>query len=113
MAIEADSALVAITAGKRVAGLNHVAELRSRLFGDKSEKDISRFIDDMRDTTDRNYHENKRALSAIFYLANIRTERHELDFSELTTGERNALIRAMNHFRAVVSLFPKRLTLPN
>jgi len=113
MAIEADSALVTITTGKRVAGLNHVAELRSRLWGDNSEKDISRFMENMRDVRDSNYQENKRALSAIFYLANIKTDRHEVDFSELTTDERNALVRAMNHFRAVVSLFPKRLTLPN
>ncbi|MCX8962731.1 DUF5347 domain-containing protein [Erwinia psidii] len=113
MAIEAESALVAITTGKRAAGLNHVAELRTRLFGDNSEKDISRFMDDMRDVRDSNYQENKRALSAIFYLANIKTDRHELDFNDLTTDERNSLIRAMNHFRAVVSLFPKRLTLPN
>ncbi|WP_160319992.1 DUF5347 family protein, partial [Citrobacter freundii] len=26
---------------------------------------------------------------------------------------KKALITAMNHFRAVVSLFPKRLTMPN
>jgi hypothetical protein len=113
MAIEADSALVAINTGARTAGLNHVAELRSRFWGDNSEKDISRFMDDMRDIRDSNYQENKRALSAILYLANIKTDRHELDLSELTNDERNSLIRAMNHFRAVVSLFPKRLTLTN
>lgn len=113
MAIEADSVLVARTAGARVAGLNHIAELRSKIWGDSSEKDISRFMDDMRDIRDGNYQENKRALSAIFYLANIKKDRHEIGFSELTTDERYALIRAMNHFRAVVSLFPKRLTLPN
>ena len=113
MAIESDSMLVELTAGQRVTALNHVALLRAQLMGGNCEKDVARFITEMRDTTDRNYQENKRALSAIFYLANIRTERHELDFSELTTDERSALIRAMNHFRAVVSLFPKRMTLPN
>ncbi|MDN4629133.1 DUF5347 domain-containing protein [Erwinia sp. ACCC 02193] len=113
MAIKAEAALAEIKAGARVAGLNHVAELRSKFWGNDCGKDISRFFEEMRDTTDRNYQENKRALGAIFYLANIRTERHELDFSELTTDEKSALIRAMNHFRAVVSLFPKRMTLPN
>lgn len=113
MAIEDDSALVAINTGSRVEGLNHIAELRSKLWGGSSEKDISRFMDDMREVTDAKYPENKRALSAILYLANIKSDRHELDFSELTTDERNALIRAMNHFRAVVSLFPKKLSLPN
>ncbi|WP_175422387.1 DUF5347 family protein, partial [Escherichia coli] len=32
---------------------------------------------------------------------------------ELTTDEKRELIKAMNHFRAVVSLFPRRLTMPN
>ncbi|XYX40450.1 DUF5347 family protein [Candidatus Erwinia dacicola] len=52
MAIEADSALVAITTGARTAGLNHVAELRSRLWGDNSEKDISRFMCQYRSNSD-------------------------------------------------------------
>jgi hypothetical protein len=34
------------------------------------------------------------------------TNRHAAEFSELTTDERAALIRAMNHLKAVVSLFP-------
>ncbi|XYX40447.1 DUF5347 family protein [Candidatus Erwinia dacicola] len=44
---------------------------------------VATFMDDMRDVRDSNYQENKRALSAIFYLANIKTDRHGLDFSEL------------------------------
>ncbi|MEI4895924.1 DUF5347 family protein, partial [Klebsiella pneumoniae] len=46
-------------------------------------------------------------------LAKIPAARHELELSELTTDEKKAFITAMNHFRAVVSLFPKRLTMPN
>ncbi|MCM8075652.1 DUF5347 domain-containing protein, partial [Enterobacter hormaechei] len=59
------------------------------------------------------FEENNRALAAIFFLAKIPAARHELQLSELTTDEKKALITAMNHFRAVVSLFPKRLTMPN
>lgn len=113
MAIEAAAALVEMSAGERAAGLNKVASLRATLWGCDNEKDISRFFAEMHDVTDINYQDNKRALSAIFYLANIKTERHDVSYSELTTDEKGALIRAMNHFRAVVSLFPKRLSLPN
>ncbi|QCR38023.1 DUF5347 domain-containing protein [Nissabacter sp. SGAir0207] len=113
MAIEAAAALVEMSAGERAAGLNKVASLRATLWGCDNEKSIARFFAEMRDVTDINYQDNKRALSAIFYLANIKTERHDVAYSELTTDEKAALIRAMNHFRAVVSLFPKRLSLPN
>ncbi|MDZ1423087.1 DUF5347 domain-containing protein, partial [Klebsiella pneumoniae] len=36
-----------------------------------------------------------------------------ISINELTTDEKRELIKAMNHFRAVVSLFPRRLTMPN
>ncbi|HED3659321.1 TPA: DUF5347 family protein, partial [Enterobacter hormaechei subsp. hoffmannii] len=48
MAIEAVSATVPLKAGERLAGLNHVAELRARYWGD-SWKEVDRFVDDMRD----------------------------------------------------------------
>lgn len=66
MAIEGDSMLVELSAGQRVAALNHVALLRSQFKGDDGEKDLSRFFDSMRDVRDNNYQDNKRALSAIF-----------------------------------------------
>ena len=113
MAIEGDSMLVELTAGQRVSALNHVALIRAQMMGGNCEKDMARFFSEMRDVTDSNYQENKRALSAILFLANIGKDRHDVDFSELTTGERKALIRAMNHLKAVVSLFPKRMALPN
>lgn len=113
MAIEGNSMLVELNAGQRVAALNHVALLRSQFKGGDSEKDLARFFDSMRDVTDSNYQDNKRALSAIFFLANICKDRHSADFNELSTAEKVALIRAMNHLKAVVSLFPKRMTLSN
>lgn len=113
MAIEGDSMLVELSAGQRVSVLNHVALIRAQMMGGNCEKDMARFFSEMRDVTDSNYQENKRALSAILFLANIGKDRHDVDFSELTTDEKTALIRAMNHLKAVVSLFPKRLALPN
>jgi len=112
MAIEAVSATVPLKAGARMAGLNHIAEIRGRFWGD-SWKEVEQFVANMRDTRDTQHEDNERALAAIFFLAKIPAARHELKLSELTTDEKKALISAMNHFRAVVSLFPKRLTMPN
>lgn len=112
MAIETLPTTAPLKAGERLAGLNHVAELRARFWGD-SWKEVVRFVDDMRDKRDPQSEENNRALAAIFFLAKIPAARHELELSELTTDEKKALITAMNHFRAVVSLFPKRLIKPS
>lgn len=39
MAIEAVSATIPLKAGERLAGLNHVAELRARYWGDKLDEE--------------------------------------------------------------------------
>ncbi|EIW8467485.1 MULTISPECIES: DUF5347 domain-containing protein [Klebsiella/Raoultella group] len=113
MAIEGDSATVPLSPGHRLDGLNHIAELRAKVFGLNIESELERFISDMRNQRDINHKQNERALAAIFFMAKIPAERHSVKVSELTTDEKRELIKAMNHFRAVVSLFPKRLTMPN
>ncbi|HHS9776166.1 DUF5347 domain-containing protein [Klebsiella michiganensis] len=113
MAIEGDSATVPLSPGHRLDGLNHIAELRAKVFGLNIESELERFISDMRNPRDINHKQNERALAAIFYMAKIPAERHSVNVSELTTDEKRELIKAMNHFRAVVSLFPKRLTMPS
>lgn len=113
MAIEGEDIAVQLSAGQRASALNHIAAIRAQLWGDNCGNELKRFMADMRDKRDAQYEQNKRALGAIFYLANIRSERHDAEFDELTSDEKYALISAMNHFRAVVSLFPKKLTLPN
>ncbi|QER53200.1 DUF5347 domain-containing protein [Klebsiella quasipneumoniae] len=112
MAIEGDSATVPLSPGHRLDGLNHIAELRAKVFGLNIESELERFISDMRNQRDINHKQNERALAAIFFMAKIPAERHSVKVSELTTDEKRELIKAMNHFRAVVSLFPKRLTMP-
>jgi len=111
MAIEGSNT-VQLSAGQRISALNHLAAIRGKFWGD-SWKEIERFIDDIRDPHDPNYQENFRVLSAIFYLAKIPITKHHLSLSELTTDERAALVSAMNQLKAVVSLFPKRIALPN
>lgn len=113
MAIENNQVYVHMNAGQRVTGLNHIAKIRTKFLGDNCGDELKRFMADMRDKRDSLHERNKRALAAIFFLANIKSERHECDYDELTSDEKYALIDAMNHFRAVVSLFPKKLTLPN
>ena len=113
MAIEGDSATVPLSPGHRLDGLNHIADLRAKVFGLNIEPELERFISDMRDQRDVNHKQNERALAAILFMAKIPADRHNVNMNELTTDEKRELIKAMNHFRAVVSLFPKRLTMPN
>ncbi|WP_125933192.1 DUF5347 family protein [Candidatus Sodalis sp. SoCistrobi] len=77
-----------------------------------TEEELSRFLDDMRNKHDEHHDDNVRALSALFYLAGIKTARHSIEITEMSDDEKKALIIAMNHCRAMVSLFPKQLTLP-
>ena len=113
MAIEGNTATVPLSPGQRLNGLNHIAELRAKVFGLNIEQELEWFINEMRDPRDINHKQNERALAAIFFMAKIPAERHSVNINELTTDETRELIKAMNHFRAVVSLFPKRLTMPN
>lgn len=113
MAISDIQPATPLKTGARFDGLNKIAELRSQLWGGYGDNpEVERFISDMRDTTDSHYADNKRALGAIFFLAGIPAPRHDTEFNELTTAEKKAFITAMNHFKAVVSLFPKKLYMP-
>lgn len=51
MAIEATRATVPLKVGARLSGLNHVAELRARYWGD-NEKALAWFLAEMRDKRD-------------------------------------------------------------
>lgn len=112
MAIEGAAAAVPLSPGERVHGLNHIAELRAKVFGVNIGPELERFISDMRNARDINHKQNERALAAIFFMAKIPAERHSVNVNDLTTDEKRELVKAMNHFRAIVSLFPKRLTMP-
>lgn len=102
MAIEGDSATVPLSPGHRLDGLNHIAELRAKVFGLNIEPELERFISDMRDQRDINHKQNERALAAIFFMAKIPADRHNVNMNELTTDEKRDLIKAMNHFRGFV-----------
>ncbi|HGO4744215.1 TPA: DUF5347 family protein, partial [Klebsiella pneumoniae] len=52
MAIEGDSATVPLSPGHRLDGLNHIAELRAKVFGLNIEPELERFISDIRDQRD-------------------------------------------------------------
>ncbi len=113
MAIEGAAATAPLSPGERLGGLNHIAELRAKVFGLNIEPELERFINDMRNPLDVNTKQNERALAAIFYMAKIPAERQSVNISDLTTDEKRELVKTMNHFRAVVSLFPKMLAMPN
>ena len=93
MAIEGAEATVPLSPGERLNGLNHIAELRAKVFGLNIESELERFIKDMRDPRDINSEQNKRALAAIFFMAKIPAERHSISINELTTDEKRELIK--------------------
>lgn len=121
---------VRFNVGQRLHGLNKIAEIRAgmRAVQERSQRqviekyhplpkrntedELARFLDDMRDKHDEHHDDNIRALSALFYLAGIKTARHGIEVTEMSDSEKKSLIIAMNHCRAMVSLFPKQLTLP-
>ncbi len=49
---------VPLSPGERLNGLNHIAELRAKVFGLNIESELERFIKDMRDPRDINNEEN-------------------------------------------------------
>ncbi|MBD2810036.1 DUF5347 domain-containing protein [Xenorhabdus sp. Vera] len=96
----------------RINGLNNIAKLKASIFKSDN-KELSRFIDEMRNKRNKHYADNKRLLAAIFYLAYIPTERHELELHQLTHEELCSLIRAINLMKAANALLPDKLSLPN
>lgn len=78
MAINGAAATVPLSPGERLNGLNHIAELRAKVFGLNIESELERFIKDMRDPRGINNEQNKRALAAIFFMAKIPAERHSI-----------------------------------
>ena len=88
MAINCTAVTVPLSPGERLNGLNHIAELRAKVFGLNIESELERFIKDMRDSRDINSEQNKRALAAIFFMAKIPAERHSISINELTTDEK-------------------------
>ncbi|WP_350307109.1 DUF5347 family protein [Photorhabdus viridis] len=96
----------------RINGLNKVSQVRAQYFKSDN-KELSVFINEMRDKRSEHYADNKRVLAAMFYIARIPTDRHELALNELTREEMISLIRAINIIKAMSVLLPNNLSLPN
>jgi len=112
MAIEGAAAAVPLSPGERVHGMNHIAELRAKVFRKDIRPDIERFFSDMRNPRDINHAQNIRALAALFFTAGIKAERHNMTVNELTDSEVKELIKAMNIFKGLVGVLPKQLAVP-
>ncbi|RAW95461.1 MULTISPECIES: DUF5347 family protein [unclassified Photorhabdus] len=88
----------------RVNGLNKIAQIRAQHFNSDN-KELAIFIDEMHDKRNERYVDHKRLLAAIFYLARIPIDRHELELYQLTNEEMCNLIRAVNLIKATSVLF--------
>lgn len=78
MAYKAESITVQMSAGQLVNALNHIAALRTMIYGDCG-NELKRLISDMRNKRDAQYEQNSRTMSALFFLANIDKERHNVE----------------------------------
>ena len=68
MAINGAAATVPLSPGERLNGLNHIAELRAKVFGLNIESELERFIKDMREPRDINNEQNNFLILAILKL---------------------------------------------
>lgn len=59
MAIEGAATIRTISLGERYEGLNHIAELRAKVFGINIESELERFINEMSDPRGANNKQNK------------------------------------------------------
>ncbi|HGY2835152.1 TPA: DUF5347 family protein [Morganella morganii] len=103
---------------EKINGLNRAAKVRGKLFenkdhinGKKINHGMDVFLKEMRCSSNNRERENKRVLSAIFFLAEIEKQKHELDFCELNEDEQLRLIEAINQIKAVASIFPTDLAI--
>ncbi|MBE8589231.1 DUF5347 family protein [Xenorhabdus griffiniae] len=96
----------------RVNGLNQLAKIRQQHLKAGNEQ-LKSFIDEMRNKRNKNYGDNIRVLAAIFFLANIKKERHGLELNQFSIEERSELIKAINKIKASAPLLPTGLSLPN
>lgn len=69
MAIKGPAVAVPLSPWQGLNVLNHIAELRAKVFGLSIERELERFINEMRDPRDINHKQNERALAAIFFMA--------------------------------------------
>lgn len=110
--------VVSYSLDEKIDGMNRAAKVRGKLFENKDRingKKINRgmdvFLKEMRCSSNNRERENKRVLSAIFFLAEIEKQKHELDFCELNEYEQLRLIEAINQIKAVASIFPTDLAI--
>lgn len=112
MAINDVTATVPLSHSERLAGLNHINNLREKVFGLNIDPELERFLKDMRNSRDINNKQNARVLAAMLFAANIPARRHNITVSEMTEEEKNSLKEIINAFRAAVGLFPKWPAIP-
>lgn len=100
-----------IPISQRTDGLNHIAKIRSERFG-LINKELETFFSDMRDRFEPNYQDNKKFLHIILYMAGIEEDKYDCDYSELSSKEIFAIVKAINHIKAISAILPKHLVLP-
>ncbi|MDT7048728.1 DUF5347 family protein [Providencia stuartii] len=94
---------------ERTYAINKAAALRTSVFHKNKENpknhELAGFIEYLRLN-------DKRTLSMIFYLAEIKKEQHNLKFYDFSKEEKQSIITAINKIKALAALIPKNIAMP-
>ncbi|WP_338804825.1 DUF5347 family protein [Xenorhabdus griffiniae] len=102
---------VSMTLDEKIDGLNKSAELRAKYFSDDN-RELAEMIEYLRDRTNNRTRNNEQLLHLIFNLAGFDKSRYEVKFHQLTNNEQRSLILAMNQLKALASILPDKLVMP-
>lgn len=96
-----------MTIKDRSNGLNHINELRNKIFGE-TDKELKDYINSANDRFSDDAESSKRFLSMIYWWARIEPNRHSCKYEELTKKEIKAIVRAMIDIKSNAANLPKR-----
>lgn len=108
------------TLDEKIDGLNHAAKLRGALFkhkdkvnGKRINQGLITFINELKDATNNreNARQHKRMIGLLYFLADIKKEKHHLNYDELNDDEQRRLVEAINQFKATCTILPDDLAI--
>ncbi|MEX5733007.1 DUF5347 family protein [Providencia hangzhouensis] len=111
---------ITYTLDEKIDGLNQAAKLRGALFkykdkvnGKKINQGLIDFINELNDVTNNreNKRQNKRVIGLIYFLADIKKEKHHLNYDQLDNDEQIRLVEAINQLKAINSILPNDLAI--
>lgn len=109
---------IAYSLDEKIDQLNECAKLRGKFFEGRekvNDKTINQglieFIKELSSTSNNKERKNNRVISLLFFLADIKKEKHALNYNQLDNDEQIRLVEAVNQLKAVCSILPTDLAI--